>query len=152
MPTETSRVIWQWRGGSDAAPRSVACRAYRRRGLTQGGVGLAAATALHLLGLPLLGGIALAVSLGVSAAALLSPDRAYAWIGRLLEGMGLWVGRGLTWLLLVPLYYGFFFPFRLVSRLGRRDLLQRRPDPGARTYWRGRVDERAPQESYRRLF
>jgi hypothetical protein len=51
------------------------------------------------------------------------------------RAIGRRIGRALTWLLLVPLFYLFFLPFGLLFRRGRRDRLKRYFDREATTYW-----------------
>jgi hypothetical protein len=57
------------------------------------------------------------------------------------------VGRLLTWVLLVPLFYAFFLPFGALLRRGRSDRLARRFDAGATSYWEPRESRRPTHAS-----
>jgi hypothetical protein len=60
----------------------------------------------------------------------------HPWIARALGLVAFAVGTILTWALLVPLFYGFFWPFGRLFRRGRRDALERAWDRDAPTWWR----------------
>jgi hypothetical protein len=49
--------------------------------------------------------------------------------------LGRWVGTGLTWLLLMPMFFFVFFPGRLILWLTRRDPMRRRFPSREKTYW-----------------
>jgi len=62
------------------------------------------------------------------------------------------VGFLLTWLLLVPLYLTFFLIAHLGLKLRGKDLMHRKPDPDAETYWITREPVNDPAVHYRRQF
>ena len=66
---------------------------------------------------------------------LVSPNGLYLGIERLFDLLGRLLGRGMTWLLLVPIFFLFFLPFGALLRRGRRDRLKRWFDPEADSYW-----------------
>jgi hypothetical protein len=82
-----------------------------------------------------IGTVVLVVGGTIGLSALASPTGLYAGIEGLFAALGRWTGRGLTWLLLVPLFYLFFLPFGLLLRRGRRDRLKRYFEQEAETYW-----------------
>ncbi len=51
---------------------------------------------------------------------------------RLGRGLGLAIAYALAGLF----YFAILGPYSIVSRVAARDLLQQRPDPKAKTYWR----------------
>jgi hypothetical protein len=53
--------------------------------------------------------------------------------------------------LLTLIYYGLFLPYGVVSRLARRDPLDRRSPP-RESYWVARPRPRQPREQFERLF
>lgn len=53
-----------------------------------------------------------------------------AWLA-----LGAWLHRIVSPITLGVLYFGMITPLALVLRLGRRDVLERRFEPGADTYW-----------------
>ncbi len=54
------------------------------------------------------------------------------------------IGRGLTWLLLIPCFYIVFGLGRLYLIIARKDLLKRKWSPQATTYWCDRSNAKAP--------
>ena len=54
------------------------------------------------------------------------------------------IGRGLTWLLLIPCFYIVFGLGRLCLIIVRKDLLKRKWSPQAETYWCDRSNVEAP--------
>jgi len=49
--------------------------------------------------------------------------------------LGIWIGRVLTYLMLVPLFYLFFVPAHLISIMSRKDPLNRKFPTDLKTYW-----------------
>ena len=127
-------VNWNWRKPRRTAPAADP-RALRLRGCVQGLIGLTLAVTVYLLWWPAFG-IAIAVLAGViGLSALLSPTGLYSLLQRLFVWTGHLLGRGLTWLMLVPLFYAFFYPFGVLFRRRRRDRMRRFYEPDASTYW-----------------
>lgn len=81
-----------------------------------------------------------------------SPAGVRAALQRLFAATGRAVGRALTWLFLVPLFYGFFLPFGWALRRGRRDRLCRRFEPDAASYWEPHAGPKAGSASHRRQY
>jgi len=73
-------------------------------------------------------------------------------IEKLGKVLGTWMGIGVTWLLLVPLFYLVFFPGRLILLLMKKDPLDRKFPSPAKTCWSEKKARANPEESYRRLF
>jgi hypothetical protein len=99
-----------------------------------------------------IGTVVLTVASIVGISALASPLGLYAAIERLFLTLGRVTGRLLTWILLVPVFYGFFVPFGLLMRRGRRDRLQRRLEPDAPTYWEPHAGPTAASISHERQY
>ena len=68
------------------------------------------------------------------------------------KSLGKWVGIGITWLLLVPLFYLVFFPGRLILGLMKKDPLDRKFPSPSKTCWSEKKAKTNSEESYRRLF
>ena len=49
----------------------------------------------------------------------------------------------MTWIVMVPIFYGVFLPFGLLFRRGRRDRMKRYYDPDAQSYWEERPERPA---------
>jgi hypothetical protein len=79
--------------------------------------------------------LAFAMAAGVLLSALLSPHGLHAGLERLFEATGRAVGRAMTWIVMLPLFYLFFLPFGRLRRRGRRDRLRRYFEADADTYW-----------------
>jgi len=62
------------------------------------------------------------------------------------------IGMVFSGLVLVIMFYGVFAPVGIVLRMIRKDLLDRRLDPAAETYWHVRKPEPFEQSHYQRQF
>jgi len=71
----------------------------------------------------------------ILVSALFSPGGVYATLERMLVAIAQRLGRALTWVLMVLLFYLFFTPFGMVFRRGKRDSMKRFFDSEAETYW-----------------
>jgi len=79
------------------------------------------------------------------------PPRVSDTLHRLERGLGRGVGIVVGWVLLIPLYLLFFWPFRLLR--GRsRDPLRRARLPETSTYWSKRPDQGSENGNYARQF
>jgi len=132
---EAALAIWSWR---DPPPRGSHPRPANRarlRGSIQAAVVAAIGGLLLLLGLRTVAWVMQGAAAILLLAALASPRGLYAVLDGMARAIGRRIGRVLTWLLLVPLFYLFFTPFGLLFRRGRRDRLKRYSDGEAPTYW-----------------
>ena len=96
--------------------------------------------------------VVLCIASLIMLSALLSPTGAFLAIERMFTALGRPIGRAVTWLLLVPVFYLFFYPFGRVFRRGRRDLLQRYQDPEAVTYWEPHEGQTAASNSLEKQY
>ena len=146
---EAAATVWNWRSPEPVASAETGGRV---RGLIQAAIGATIGGLLYVYFSTLLGTIVMSIAGLIGLAALLSPQGAFRAIERVFESLGQWVGRGMTWLLLPLLFYGFFAPFHLLLRRGKRDSMQRGYDPDAPTYWsereRGRSATDSPLKQY----
>lgn len=131
----------------DPAPRAL-----RQFGLVVGGVLLAVAALLLWRRGPSgwawglgVGGGALVVA-GALAPVALRPVRT-VWMA-----LAFALGFVMTRVILTAAFALLFVPVGLALRLVGKDLLHRRPDPGASTYWIARDDGRPDRESLERYF
>lgn len=150
-----ARLVWD--GRTAAAPGAVRAPATpqgrpRLRALLQGAIAGAAGGFFAWRGAPVLAGIAWSLG-GISlVAGLLSPHGLYAAIERGLARLGHEIGRLITVLTLVPLYYLFFTVFGRLTRHGRGDRLGRRWNPAAPTYWKRRADAPHGRADFERMY
>lgn len=145
---EAARAVWDWGRTRPSRPPTPYSRA---SALPGAGIGAIAGGGLWWLGHPLMAQIVWGITGFLVLTALVSPHGIYAAIRRGLDRFGFLVGRVLSWVLLMPLFYLFFFPFGALSRRGRRDSMKRWTEPEAPTYWTDREDTRTA-ESYERQF
>lgn len=132
---EAALAIWNWRDPQPPGPPPTPAGRVRVRGSLQAAIVAAIAVLLLWLGLRTVGLVMLGAAAIVLLAALASPRGLYAILDGMTRAIGRRIGRALTWLLLVPLFYLFFLPFGLLFRRGRRDRLKRSFDKDATTYW-----------------
>jgi len=149
---EAAAAIWNRLTADPLPGRSTADRRARSRGVVQAGIGSAIGALLFMLGARVPAWVAWVISGCILGAALLSPGRAYAAIGRLGVRLGEVVGLAMTWILLAPLFYLFFAPFGLLLRRGRRDLLERRVAREASSAWKPKSPAPEGPAAYERQF
>lgn len=146
---EAAAVVWDWR--SEAEPEG-------RNGLSPRIVGTLQALAIAAVGgvLFYFGFFAAYVVFTVAGvvlfSALVSPEGLYAGVRRFFHWLGMITGRVISLVFLVPLFYGFFYPFGLLMRRGRRDRLQRFFDADSPSYWKPHVSVEGAAPSQERQF
>ncbi len=134
---EAAALIWDWRAETPAAPKAESAGRARLHGSLQALVAAAIGGAIFVWLSQTVGTVVLTVAAIVGFSALVAPTTLYAAIQRLFMLLGQWTGRALAWVMLVPLFYLFFFPFGLLFRRGRRDRMRRwfdGEDAGS-SYW-----------------
>jgi hypothetical protein len=144
-----SALIWDWRNTADPPTNTAEDR--RMKGVFQGVVGLVVGTALYLLLSEHMGMLVWTVATLIMISALVSPDRAYAAIERFIDWLVQVVGKGVTLLVMVPVFYLVFLPFGLLLRRGRKDTMKRFYEDSADSYWLTRATE-TTAEDRERLF
>jgi hypothetical protein len=133
---EAAAVVWQWATPASLEPGAdPATSRIRVRGLLQALVGGIVGFGVFRLVSPTVGVVVLGIAGVIGLTALVSPTGLFAGIERMFAALGGLTGKILTWLFLVPLFYGFFLPFGRLMRRGRRDRMRRFLDPSAESYW-----------------
>ncbi len=90
-------------------------------------------------------GIAMALAAAAKLDAVIKP------VFIVLMLIALPIGMVISFVLLALIYFGLFTPVGLLFRATGRDLLHRKPDPAAESYWTVRETQRTPA-SYLRLY
>jgi hypothetical protein len=145
-------AVWDWKGERPPAEAAPSARQLRREGLLRAVIGAALGAAAFFFWHRTPAFVVWAVSGLTLLLALASPTGAYAALGRGLAAFGRLVGRVLAVVLLAPVFFLFFLPFRLLLRGGRRDRLERFFDREAPTYWKRRQDPERTRAFYERQF
>jgi hypothetical protein len=149
---EAAEAIWSARGAAPTSAPGASARRIRVRAALQG-LAIASAGALAFtVWSRTLGAIALGLGALVLAAGLASPTGAFRLLELALAAAGRATGRALGLLLLVPLFYGFFWPFGRLRRRGRQDRLARFREPDAASYWEPHRGPRAGSGSALRQY
>lgn len=78
--------------------------------------------------------------------------KGFTCIEKLALGFGALVGKGLTWLLLVPFYYLFFTVGRLMLLVTKRDPMNRAMSDQQASYWEDKPKKEQTPESYRKQY
>ncbi len=94
--------------------------------------------------------IILAISIILFCCAVFFPS-IYRIIHRIFQVFGRWVGRGLTWILLVPFFYICFPIGHVIQKISRKDPLSRSCPTSSKSYWVLR-ESNADKDGYRRQF
>ena len=132
---KAAAAIWHWRAEEPVSEARPSAASVRLRGSLQALVGAAFGLASHLFWSKTVAIVAFTAAGLVLFCALASPHGLYALLRRLFEATGRVVGRAMTWIVMVPIFYLFFLPFGKLMRRGRRDRLHRYFDAEAETYW-----------------
>jgi hypothetical protein len=128
-----SALIWDWQTTQTSS--SATWRNRRLKGALQGLVGLVLGTFFYLVVSEHMGTLAWGVSSVILISALLSPEGAYAAIERLIDRLVEAVGKGVTLLVMVPVFYAIFLPFGIVFRRGKKDTMKRYYEDSVDSYW-----------------
>jgi hypothetical protein len=149
---EAAQIIWDWKGTRARQASGHRARAVRLRGIGGGVVGGLIGLVLYHYVSVTVAMIAFGVAGLTSVAALVSPLGAYRWVEKAAGLLALAIGLILTWILLTPVYYGFFLPFSILFRRGDADQMKRRLDAAAPSYWIKRQDPPPGPAHYERQF
>jgi hypothetical protein len=139
MPTrrtgspEASAAIWHWRAAE--APAAAPAPRVRLRGSLQASAGAAFGLACWWYGARGVATVAFSLAALVLVSALASPTGLYAALQRFFDASGRVIGRAMSWIVMVPIFYLFFLPFGRLFRRGRHDRLHRAFDEEAESYW-----------------
>ena len=142
--------VWQWESRGDASRQGH--KRARRDAALRACAGLAASAILISRGREKLALVAATIAIAVFLVAMASPTHAYAALEKWLQKLAAWVGVGLGWLLLLPLFYFFFLPFGLLFRRGKNDKMGRHVSGDAVSFWRQREGTIRPLQDYERHF
>ena len=132
---EAAEQIWEWREQSPETSAPTSHTRARIRGTLQAAAGGVAGSFFLWLGWTLPAWAVLSTATLILVSALFSPGGVYATLERMLVAIAQRLGRALTWVLMVLLFYLFFTPFGMVFRRGKRDSMKRFFDSEAETYW-----------------
>lgn len=128
------RATWDWRVAGEVTTGS-AVSGLRRQAVIQAVVmALVAAFLYFIIGHTFFVPVILGLAAVVLVLGLVFPP-AYRHIHRFGRWLGRTVGKGLTYLLLVPFFFLFFTPVALILRLQGRDPLHREFRESSLTYW-----------------
>lgn len=127
-----AEAIWRWQQPTVDVNDE---RVFRRRGLVRAAVASCAAALLYGWGHAPLATVAAIVALFTATLAVTSPSGGYRGLERGLARLSNVVGRVVAWLVLLPVFFGFFVPFGLLFRRGSRDSMKRSFEPQSTTYW-----------------
>ncbi len=110
----------------------------RRRGVLRAGVVAALGILLLFFWSRTMASVVFGVAGVILLSALLSPLGLYVGLEHFFAALGRVAGRGLAWILFVPIFYLSFLPFGLIFRRGRCDRLKRRYEGETASYWEER--------------
>lgn len=150
MSNTVSKTVWAWSSGKKAATRVTRKQRLIKASLQFGLMATVASFMFFRFNHRLAGAILYALSLVVLSGGLWF-ESVYRFFEKLTQMLARGVGLGLTWLLMVPLYYLFFLPGRIVLRLQGKDPLKRSFDKTAPTYWEAR-DRALTPDYFKRQF
>jgi hypothetical protein len=132
---KASAAIWRWRAPEPPAGSAAPAPRVRLRGSLQASAGALFGLACWWFGARTDASVAFALAALVLVAALASPAGLYAMLQRFFDASGRVIGRAMSWLVMVPIFYLFFLPFGKLFRRGRNDRLHRAFDAQAESYW-----------------
>jgi hypothetical protein len=132
---QAAAAIWDWRGEQVHGPAQPSMSSVRIKAIVQSLVGFTVGSLIFFFWSRTVGSIALGIASVILFSGLVSPRGLYAGIQSLFEATGNVLGRIMTWVVMVPLFYLFFVPFGRIMRRGRRDQLKCFYEPDASSYW-----------------
>lgn len=130
---EAAETIWRWRERVGRERERV--ERLRRHGIVRGTIAMCIGGALIFFDHPMMAGLALALGLVTVGLAIGSPAVGYARMERAIDRLASIVGTVVGFLVLAPVFFLFFVPFRLLARRGRRDRLMRELERERASYW-----------------
>lgn len=140
---QAAEVIWRWRERPGLERERIA--RLRKGGIVRAGLAAVIGTSLMFFDRTIMGSIALTIAAITLVLALASPAGAYAKLERGIDRIGAIVGKIVAYLLLAPVFYLFFVPFRALARRGRRDRLMRELERERASYWQKRDPDEDPR-------
>ena len=143
--------IWNWRDESKT-PTGDEGVPTRARGVVQALTGAIAGSAIFFFFSRTAAYIVWTIAGLILLSALLSPGGLYARIDRFFLSLGHLLGRAMTWVLMPAIFYGFFVPFGLLFRRGRRDTMKRFYEADLDTYWTDHDPSRSGSDDRRRQY
>jgi hypothetical protein len=150
---DAAGVVWTWkREAGRAEPEGARAAQIRRRGLIQSLVAAAIGTAIFWFVSHAVAYVIFTIATIVLFSALFSPTGLFAAIEGAFDALGRAQGGGVSFAMLALIFYGFFLPFGLLLRSGRRDSMKRFFEPDAPSYWLKREPAAADPGSYSRQF
>lgn len=144
---EAADVVWRWRERPGVERDRIA--RLRRGGAVRAVAAGIVGGVLMWLDRPMLAAVALTLAMVTLVLAILSPGVGYARMERVVDRVASGVGAVVAFVLLAPVYFLFFVPFRMIARRGQRDRLRRRFERDRQTYWiRRESDEPRLEKPY----
>jgi hypothetical protein len=143
---EASAVVWDWQ--QETAP-AIAHGDRRTKGTLQGVIGLTVGTLLFWFVSEHMGMFVWTVASLITLCALASPNGAYVAIERFIDWLVVVVGKAVTVLVMIPIFYLVFLPFGTLFRRGKKDTMTRFYEESAGSYWLTRTHEVTPEDRER---
>jgi hypothetical protein len=132
---EAAAAIWDWRTPTVKPTRESSAASLRTAGIIQASVTATFGALVYYFWSSTIATVIFSIAGIVLFCAVASPTGLYRGVQAFFNALGNATGRVLTWLMLVPLFYLFFFPFGLLLRRGRRDQLKRYYETDKESYW-----------------
>lgn len=136
---EAAETIWRWRERAGHERERIA--RLQRHGIVRGAIAVGLGGALLWLDHAMMAGLALTLGVVTLGLAIASPGVGYARMERAVDRLASIVGTVVGFVLLAPVFFLFFVPFRLLARRGRRDRLMRELERERASYWVRRASD-----------
>jgi hypothetical protein len=149
---DAATVIWNWRDEESHREPERAGSRVRIRGALQALVGIALGALVFTYGSRTIGSVILVIGTTILLSALLSPQGLFRAIETVFQAFGRAVGRVITGVTMLAVFYLFFLPFGLLFRRGKRDPMRRFYEADATSYWEARKIARSASASHERQY
>lgn len=146
------RTVWDPTGKDQAGRIASLRKSLRLRGTVQSLIGIALGTAVFFFLSSVVGVVIWVIAVLSGLLAVVSPLRAFTHIQNVLTWIGIKIGTVITFIVLVPLFYTFFFLFGIITRRGSGDRLERRFPGGLVSYWKERSVATGDIAKYKKQF
>jgi ABC-type uncharacterized transport system permease subunit len=134
-------IVWPWRTGGVTASANKSMSPASKAAIQAVIMGLIGFLLYHFVGHRVMGVVVWGLAVIVLISGLFIPP-AFQAIERFGARLGVWVGTGLTWGLLVPFYYITFSIGHFFLKLKGKDLMCREFPSREPTYWTPRTPVR----------
>lgn len=132
---QVSKVTWRWTHSDEQATAKPESKKHDKKVFISTPIALGIAYCVHRYSShPKMAFVIAGIALFIAFSAFVLPT-VYEAIDGFFQTFARWVGTGMTWILLVPFFFLFFVPGRILFKLSGKDSLRLNFLPKEDSYW-----------------